>query len=88
MPARGRPGRRRVRAEGRPADLVAALDGRVWRATVDRAEADAIRAEVPVLSSQLARADAAPRPGRRLAGTGLAPVAPDLEDVYFATLAA
>ena len=78
-----------VRAEGRPADLVAALDGRVWRATVERAEADAIRTEVPVLSSQLAAgrtrlhvlADASP-------GPAFAPVAPDLEDVYFATLAA
>ena len=77
----------RVLLEGEPGRLVEALAGRVWRKTVSREEVAACRAALPVLSTQL-------RAGRILLqvlsdarpDAGFEPVAPDLEDVYFAAL--
>jgi ABC-type multidrug transport system ATPase subunit len=77
----------RVLLEGEPGPLVQALAGRVWRKTVAREEVAACRAALPVLSTQLRAgrmqvqilADARP-------DAGFEPVAPDLEDVYFAAL--
>jgi ABC-2 type transport system ATP-binding protein len=77
----------RVLLDGEPDRLVETLAGRVWRKTVDRDRLDAYRAALPVLSTQRhagrtriqVLADAAPEPG-------FEPVAPDLEDVYFAAL--
>ena len=77
----------RVLLEGEPDRLVAALEGRVWRKTVDRDAVDRYRATLPVLSMQRhagrtriqVLADAAPEPG-------FEPVAPGLEDVYFKAL--
>lgn len=79
--------RGRVVLEGEPAQLVAALAGQVWRRAVPRGELDALRASLPVLSTHLLAgqtqvrvlADAQPAPG-------FDPVAPELEDVYFAAL--
>lgn len=77
----------RVVAEGVPDDLVSALDGRVWRRTTDRHDAEAIGAPHTVLSTQMhagktrLRILAAVAPDHEWE-----PVAPELEDVYFATL--
>ena len=79
--------RGRIAAAGRPADLVAALDGRVWLKAVDKTAFDALRARHRVISARLVQgetvvrilADADP-------GDGFAPAIPSLEDVYFATI--
>jgi ABC-type multidrug transport system ATPase subunit len=77
----------RVVEEGVPGELVAALAGQVWQRTVPRAELDAVRSSLPVLSTHLlagqtqVRVRSASQPG-----PGFEPVAPELEDVYFAAL--
>ncbi len=75
--------------EGDPVRLCAGLDGRVWRRTVPRDALARYRATFPVLSERLSAgktvlrviADAAP-------DSGFEPASPELEDVYFAALAA
>jgi ABC-type multidrug transport system ATPase subunit len=77
----------RVLLAGEPDRLVATLAGRVWKKTVERAAIADYRRQLRVLSTQLhagrtelvVLADVAPEPG-------FAPVAPDLEDVYFSAL--
>jgi ABC-2 type transport system ATP-binding protein len=77
----------RVLVEGRPAELIAKLDGRVWRKTVAKSDVARYRETVRVISTHLfggetriqVLADAAP-------DSGFEAVAPDLEDVYFSLL--
>jgi len=77
----------RVVAEGVPDDLVSALDGRVWRRTTDRHEAEAIGAPHTVLSTQMHAGKTRLRILSAVAPDHeWEPVAPELEDVYFATL--
>ena len=72
---------------GEPAALTQSLDGRVWQAVVPREALEATRAALPVISTRLMAgrtvvnvvADAPP-------AVGFAPVAPSLEDVYFAAI--
>jgi ABC-type multidrug transport system ATPase subunit len=79
----------RIVASGSPVDLMAALEGRVWRRTIDKHELEAFRREHQVIATRLfggrtvihVLSDHAP-------GSGFSPVAGGLEDVYFATLAA
>ena len=74
--------------EGRPAELIAGLAGRVWRKTIEKERVDEARAAHDVISTHLfggetrvhVVADAQP------AG-GFEPVDPTLEDVYFSVLA-
>lgn len=74
-------------AQGAPSDLVQGLEGRVWRKTVDKSEIDAYRRTYKVISAKLVTghtvihiyAEGDP-------GDGFERVAPDLEDVYFATI--
>jgi ABC-type multidrug transport system ATPase subunit len=76
-----------ILVEGEPRALIAKLDGRLWSKTVPLDEAPRLRRELPVVSTRLvggqmeirAVAESAPE-------GGLTPVAPTLEDVYFATL--
>ena len=78
----------RVVLEGSPAQLIERLDGRLWRKTVAKADVADYRTRYAVISTRLfagetqlhVLADAAPEPGFEA-------VAPNLEDVYFATLA-
>jgi ABC-2 type transport system ATP-binding protein len=73
--------------EGRPAELIAGLEGSVWTKTVDRGEVEAHKARHRVISSHLyagqcilhVLSEADPADGFELHQ-------PDLEDVYFATL--
>ena len=77
----------RILAEGRPADLIAALDGRVWRKTLPKTDAERYRASHRVISTHLfggatqvrILADERPDPT-------FEPASPDLEDVYFSLL--
>ncbi|NBU26409.1 MAG: ATP-binding cassette domain-containing protein, partial [Gammaproteobacteria bacterium] len=79
----------RIVADGAPADLTHALQGRVWRKVIAREELEPLRAAQNVIATRLAGgktvvhvlADSSP-------GEGFAPATAGLEDVYFATLAA
>ena len=80
--------RGRVLLTGEPAQLTAALEGRVWQKAIARTELDAVKAAHPVISTRLLAgrtlvnvvADAAP-------GAGFAPIPATLEDVYFHAIA-
>ena len=74
--------------EAVPLEAVADLGGRIWRRVVDKGELAAVEAKHAVISTKLlagrtvvhAYAEADP-------GDGFEPAVPDLEDVYFATMA-
>jgi ABC-2 type transport system ATP-binding protein len=78
----------RIVLQGAPQELIAALDGRVWRRTVERSTLEQIRRDFNVISTRLREgrteihvlADQRPAPE-------FEPVDAELEDVYFATLA-
>ncbi|MEZ5560249.1 MAG: ABC transporter ATP-binding protein [Pseudomonadales bacterium] len=80
-------GQGRILVEGEPERLRARLDGRLWRRIVPMAEASALRARLPVVSTRLVAgqveirvvAESAPE-------AGFTAAVPTLEDVYFATL--
>jgi ABC-type multidrug transport system ATPase subunit len=79
----------RVVLEGSPLHLIRQLDGRLWRKTVPKRAVDEYRRNLAVISTRLfagetqlqVLSDARPESGFEL-------VAPNLEDVYFATLSA
>ena len=73
---------------GSPLELTRTLEGRVWQKAIARADLAAAKAQYPVISTRLLA-------GRTLVnvvsgeapGDAFAPVAPSLEDVYFAAIA-
>jgi ABC-type multidrug transport system ATPase subunit len=77
----------RIVQTGTPGELIAALQGRIWQASIDKHELDAAKARHPVIATRLRAgrtvirvlADASP-------GIGFAPAEAGLEDVYFSTL--
>jgi ABC-2 type transport system ATP-binding protein len=77
----------RVHAAGDPATLVAALEGRVWKKAIPRAEVAEQQQRYRVISMRLVG-------GQTLLhvlhdqqpDAGFEPVTPDLEDLYFATI--
>ena len=77
----------RIVANDTPAALIAALAGKVWSRTIDKAELPAYRTKHELIATRLRSgrtqihvlADAAPDPS-------FEPVTSNLEDVYFATL--
>jgi ABC-type multidrug transport system ATPase subunit len=77
----------RVLVQGNPADLIAQLNGRVWRKTVSKDTLPRYRETHTVLSARLFAGEtrihvlADERPEE-----GFEAIAPDLEDVYFAVL--
>jgi ABC-2 type transport system ATP-binding protein len=77
----------RVLVQGRPSDLIAQLDGRVWRKTVRKDAVARHRETQTVLSARLFAGEtrihvlADERPEE-----GFERIAPDLEDVYFSVL--
>jgi ABC-type multidrug transport system ATPase subunit len=74
--------------EGTPDELVAPLRGRLWRARLSRDEAAAGRAHPAVISTRLAPgAVVLHATGATPPSASYAPIAPDLEDVFFAELA-
>jgi ABC-type multidrug transport system ATPase subunit len=79
----------RIRLEGVPSELVADLEGRVWRKTIAKAELDSIRARHEVIATRLfAGATLVFIAADRDPGEGFEPAQPGLEAVYFTTLAA
>ena len=78
----------RVLLTGRPSELTRTLDRRVWQKAIARTDLAAAKATYPVISMRLVA-------GRTLVnvvadtppGEGFSPVAPTLEDVYFAAIA-
>lgn len=78
----------RIVAEGEPARLTAALQGRLWRKTIAKSDVAAHRERFDVISTHLfagetqvhVLADEQPDPGFET-------IAPSLEDVYFSVLA-
>jgi len=78
----------RVLLTGEPASLVARLENRIWRKVVDKAETDALKARVPVVSTRLQAGRTMVRAfGNAAPLAGFEPVEADLEDVYFCTIA-
>ncbi|MCP3143694.1 ABC transporter ATP-binding protein [Pyxidicoccus sp. QH1ED-7-1] len=78
-----------VLREGVPEQLVAGLEGRVWRKTVEKADVARHKAAMQVLSTQLAGGKTVLRVlSDGPPGEGFTPVPPDLEDVYFSVLTA
>lgn len=77
----------RVLLSGEPREAIHALQGKVWRRTVDKAAVAGYRERMTVLSTRLS----AGRPvihvmDERCPEDGFEPIAPDLEDVYFGRL--
>jgi len=73
---------------GRPADYVASLMGRMWSRAVDKQDIDTVKDQARVVSTRLAAGRTVVRAyGESSPGPGFDAVAPDLEDVYFCTIA-
>ena len=77
----------RILLETGPLEATAALEGTIWKRIIEKGELAAVEAEHAVISNRLlvgkvvvhVYSDGPP-------GPGFEPVAPDLEDVYFATM--
>ncbi len=77
----------RIVESGTPAALIEGLRGRIWQASIDKSQLEAMRQQQPVIATRLRAgstvirvlSDASP-------GTNFAAVEAGLEDVYFATL--
>ena len=77
----------RVVASGDPAEVTAALRGRLWRKVVEKGELAAQQRELAVIATRRVagriaihvQADGAP-------GAGFEPIEPDLEDAYFSAI--
>ena len=77
-----------VLLSGRPAEYVASLEGRMWSRATTKSETEAIRQQARVVSTRLAAGRTVVRAyGEASPGAGFEAVAPDLEDVYFCTIA-
>lgn len=77
----------RIVREGRPLELIAALQGRVWRRVVPRADVERVREHHEVISTRLRGGETLIHVLAERAPEGFEPVPGGLEDVYFATLA-
>jgi ABC-type multidrug transport system ATPase subunit len=77
----------RVLMSGEPAEAIHAVQGKIWRRSIPRADMEAVQRDYPVISTKLVAgktfvhvfSDAAP-------GDGFEPVDGSLEDVYFSAL--
>jgi ABC-2 type transport system ATP-binding protein len=77
----------RVHAAGDPAALVAALQGRVWKKAIPRAEVPEQQQRYRVISMRLVAGQTLLHVLHdRQPDAGFEPVTPDLEDLYFATI--
>jgi ABC-2 type transport system ATP-binding protein len=74
--------------EAEPLRAVANLNGRIWRRVVDKAELPTLKREHAVISTKLLASRTVVRVYSAAApGPGFEPATPDLEDVYFSTMA-
>lgn len=77
----------RVLRSGTPQGEVAALAGRIWTKEIDKASLPALRERLTVISTRLYGGRTIARVhSERDPGDGFVAAAPDLEDVYFATI--
>lgn len=72
---------------GKPLDLVAELEGSLWHKIASKAELADLRANLKVLGTRRVAGQLEVKVTGNSAPAGFEPVAPSLEDVYFATLA-
>ncbi|GAA4452306.1 ABC transporter ATP-binding protein [Nibrella saemangeumensis] len=77
-----------VIAEGHPADLVADLQGKIWRKTIEKAELEAYRNDYQVISTQLKAGRTQIHVHNETQPLDFEPVEADLEDVYFSKITA
>lgn len=75
-----------VVAQGNPADLVAAIQGQIFRKTIEKTSLDQYRAEHRVISTALKGGKTQIRILADFAPAGFEPTEADLEDVYFAEI--
>jgi hypothetical protein len=77
----------RILLEGEPGALIGKLQGKLWRRVVEPTEVASLRERLPIVSTRMIagkteiRVVGADRPD------SMEPAEPNLEDVYFATLA-
>jgi ABC-2 type transport system ATP-binding protein len=77
----------RVRVTGNPSELVAELEGRVWRKSISHEELPSYRERFQMISMRLFGGQTLVHVlSLRQPDAGFEPVAPDLEDFYFATI--
>ena len=77
----------RVLLTGVPRDIIAELQGTIWRKAIDKEELDGYKERFQVISTRLfAGRTVIHVYSRENPGDGFEPVAADLEDVYFHTL--
>jgi ABC-type multidrug transport system ATPase subunit len=77
-----------ILVHGEPQALIDKLNGSLWKIVVEREAADALRQQLPVVSSRMIAGRVELRvAGETAPGEGMTPTTPTLEDVYFATLA-
>ena len=78
----------RIVRTGAPLQLIAAMNGRVWRKTIARNELDAYRRDHEVIATRLFGGRTVIHVlAEQLPGDGFEPMQGGLEDVYFSTLA-
>ena len=73
-------------ARGEPEDLIAKIEGKVWRAKIDKNEIEALRSVHQVLKTQLQKGGVTISILAKSAPKGFKAGIPDLEDAYFAHL--
>jgi len=80
--------RGRILLEAEPLAAVDGLRGRIWRRVIGRAELAAVEREHAVISTRLLAGRTVVHVyGETVPGPGFEPAEPDLEDVYFSTMA-
>jgi ABC-2 type transport system ATP-binding protein len=77
----------RIVQSGTPSELISALQGRIWQASIDKDALDRARAQHQVIATRLRGGRTVIRVRAELPpGPGFTPVEAGLEDVYFSTL--
>lgn len=76
----------RILLQGSPSELVAAMSGRLWRRLIAAEELDALRTSHTVISTRIRRGEMEVRLLADSQPEHCEVAAPELEDVYFATL--
>jgi len=80
--------RGQILLEAQTLEAVAALKGRIWRKLTDKKNLSALEQEHQVISAKLLRGRTMVHVySHEMPGKGFEPVEPDLEDVYFSTMA-
>src|SRR3954468_14972352 len=76
----------RVQLEGKPADLIGATRGRIWKKVIDREQLEAYQGRHEVISTRLFARNSVIHVLSAQQPQGFEPVEGGLEDVYFSTL--